>query len=90
MTPKIKLSAYENCINMVARGTMNIADEKHLSDLLNDYETMRKERDSYKKAKEENDERFMRERDEARAELYKLRLASPETAGDLDRERYGY
>jgi hypothetical protein len=28
-----------------------------------------KERDAYKRAKEENDERFMRERDEARANL---------------------
>jgi hypothetical protein len=34
------------------------------------------ERDAYKKAKEENDERFMRESDEAQAEVKRLRVSS--------------
>ena len=35
---------------------------------------MTKERDAYKKAKEENDERFMRERDDARAKAEEFRV----------------
>ena len=36
-------------------------------------EQLTRERDAYKRAKQENDERFMTERDEARAECEKLR-----------------
>jgi hypothetical protein len=37
---------------------------------------MRKERDAYQKAKQENDDRFMIERDEARAEVDRLRASN--------------
>ena len=39
----------------------------------NDARRLERERDAYKKAKQENDERFMLERDEARAEAARLR-----------------
>ncbi len=41
------------------------------------------ERDAYKRAKAENDERFMVERDEARAEVRRLRLQFAEGRGHL-------
>jgi len=41
--------------------------KSEVEDLKAQLEEVTKERDSYKKAKQENDERFMRERDEARA-----------------------
>ena len=41
-------------------------------DWLATVDALRAERDAYRKAKQENDERFMRERDEARAEVERL------------------
>lgn len=45
-----------------------------LDELKKKLEEMTKERDAYKKAKQENDERFMRERDDARAKAEEFRL----------------
>ena len=47
---------------------------------------MTKERDAYKKAKEENDERFMRERDEARAELAEHKEWAEEELANAQRQ----
>jgi formiminotetrahydrofolate cyclodeaminase len=48
-------------------------------------ENLSRERDAYKKAKQENDERFMRERDEAREELQKLRGERKEIFSKVDK-----
>ena len=57
--------------------------------LVRDWEWMRQEidrlraeRDAYKRAKAENDERYMLERDEARAEVARLRAASAAAKGE--------
>lgn len=47
-----------------------------------------RERDAYKKAKEENDARFMRERDEARAEVERLRRDWAATQNALNLAAY--
>lgn len=44
------------------------------------------ERDAYKRAKEENDERFMRERDEARAEVSRLKRLWVECGARFDHD----
>lgn len=46
----------------------------------------RRERDAYKRAKAENDERFMRERDEARSALCRL-IDAHLSASDTERQR---
>lgn len=46
---------------------------EYVMGLRTEIEALAKERDLYKKAKDENDERFMLERDEARAEAATLR-----------------
>jgi len=63
-------SEVEDLKAQLAEAKAKLADRitKHDTDGIALLRTM-KERDAYKKAKEENDERFMRERDEARAEL---------------------
>lgn len=56
-------------------------------DVLEKVEELVKERDSYKRAKEENDERFQIERDEARAEVEQLKakLASLQVSPESER-----
>lgn len=49
--------------------------ERALDEARAEVERLTRERDAYKKAKSENDERFMLERDAARAEVEHLRLA---------------
>jgi len=46
-----------------------------IAERVRERDALRVERDAYKKAKAENDERFMLERDEARAEVARLREA---------------
>lgn len=51
-------------------------------------EAMTRERDAYRKAKQENDERFMNERDEARARVVELEKAIARPIADLAEERW--
>ena len=62
------------------------AEEKQAADdlraLCAEVERLTRERDAYAKAKAENDERFMLERDAARAEVERLREALREIANE--------
>ncbi len=55
---------------------------KEQPDFLANEVRLKNERDAYKKAKEENDERFMIERDEARADLYQMRAERDEARAE--------
>lgn len=61
--------------------------EKRLTAAEQKRDEARAERDAYKRAKEENDERFLRERDEARAEVERLREALSLAEVEISLER---
>jgi hypothetical protein len=69
----------------VARSALREALEGTGHSNLRVLETVCRERDAYKKAKQENDERFMSERDEARDELQKLREERKEIFSKIDK-----
>lgn len=60
-----RANAYRDAV-----GVLTIATDVHA--LLAEVNRLTIERDAYRRAKQENDDRFMRERDEARAEIDRL------------------